>query len=233
MILTCPQCDTRYQADEAKFPPDGRSVRCAKCGNVWHQAAPAADATPEAAAIAAEPEPTPTEDTPLPRRADSLRMRGAPAPAPKSGAPWLGRLGVAGGWLVLVAVIVLIGFSAVRYRQEITAMWPQSSSLYSALGLPVRGLDFRDLRSSRESEDGQVVLAVSGSIFNDSARELPVPQSVLVTLSDEKNHEIYHWNFSPEVATLKPGQSSKFVTRLSSPPATARHLEIRFAKGGS
>jgi predicted Zn finger-like uncharacterized protein len=233
MILTCPQCDTRYQADEAKFPAAGRNVRCAKCGNVWHQAAPAAEAVPEAAAVTAEPEQTVADETPLPRRADSLRMRGAPAPSAEPGASWLGRLGVAAGWLVLVAVIVLIGFSAVRYRQEITAMWPQSSSVYSALGLPVRGLDFRDLRSSRESEDGQVVLAVSGTIFNDSARELPVPQSVLVTLSDEKNHEIYHWNFSPSVATLKPGQSSKFITRLSSPPATARHLEIRFAKDGS
>ena len=233
MILTCPQCDTRYQADEAKFPAAGRNVRCAKCGNVWHQAAPVAEAAPEAAAIVTEAEHSAAEDAPLPRRTDSLRMRGAPTPAAESGAPWLGRLGVALGWLVLVAVIVLIGFSAVRYRQEITAMWPQSSSIYSALGLPVHGLDFRDLRSSRESEDGQVVLAVSGSIYNDSARELPVPQSVLVTLSDEKNHEIYHWNFNPGIATLKPGQSSKFVTRLSSPPATARHLEIRFAKDGS
>lgn len=231
MILTCPQCDTRYQADEAKFPAAGRNVRCAKCGNVWHQAPPAADAAPEAATIAVEPERSPADDAPLPRRADSLRMRGAPDPEPRTS--WLGRLAVVAGWLVLVAVIVLLGFSAVRYRQEITAMWPQSSSVYAALGLPVRGLDFRDLRSSRETEDGQVVLAVSGTIYNDSARELPVPQSVLVTLSDEKNHEIYHWNFNPGVATLKPGQSSKFVTRLSSPPATARHLEIRFAKSGS
>ena len=33
MILTCPQCATRYQADASKFPAAGRSVRCAKCGN--------------------------------------------------------------------------------------------------------------------------------------------------------------------------------------------------------
>ena len=115
MILTCPQCDTRYQADEAKFPAAGRNVRCAKCGNVWHQAAPAADVAPEAATIAVEPDRSPVEDAPLPRRADSLRMRGAPDPEPRT--PWLGRLAVVAGWLVLVAVIVLLGFSAVRYRQ--------------------------------------------------------------------------------------------------------------------
>jgi hypothetical protein len=31
---------------------------------------------------------------------------------------------------------------------------------------------------------------------------------------------------------LKPGQSSPFLTRLSSPPAAARHLEVRFAPNG-
>jgi predicted Zn finger-like uncharacterized protein len=46
MILTCPACATRYQTDEAKFPPDGRQVRCAKCSHVWHQAAPVPEAPP-------------------------------------------------------------------------------------------------------------------------------------------------------------------------------------------
>jgi len=32
---------------------------------------------------------------------------------------------------------------------------------------------------------------------------------------------------------LGPGQQVAFVTRLSSPPAAARHLEVRFAKDGS
>ncbi len=33
MILTCPQCETRYQVSGSKFPAAGRNVRCAKCGN--------------------------------------------------------------------------------------------------------------------------------------------------------------------------------------------------------
>src|SRR5438552_9436523 len=40
MIITCPQCETRYTADAASFPASGRRVRCSKCGHVWHQAAP-------------------------------------------------------------------------------------------------------------------------------------------------------------------------------------------------
>src|SRR6185295_4338278 len=48
MILTCPQCATRYQVDGAKFPAAGRNVRCAKCGNVWHQLGPVPEPDPEA-----------------------------------------------------------------------------------------------------------------------------------------------------------------------------------------
>ena len=43
-----------------------------------------------------------------------------------------------------------------------------------------------------------------------------MPQSVRVTLSDAGNHELYHWTFKPNVQTLAPGQSVKFVTRLAS-----------------
>ena len=32
MIIECPACATRYDID---LPPEGRSVRCAKCGTVW------------------------------------------------------------------------------------------------------------------------------------------------------------------------------------------------------
>lgn len=37
MIITCPSCSTRYPVDAASFTPSGRKVRCAKCGNSWHQ----------------------------------------------------------------------------------------------------------------------------------------------------------------------------------------------------
>ncbi len=34
MLLECPSCATRYEIPAA-LPPDGRKVRCAKCGHVW------------------------------------------------------------------------------------------------------------------------------------------------------------------------------------------------------
>jgi predicted Zn finger-like uncharacterized protein len=34
MIIECPACTTRYDI-KAELPPEGRTVRCAKCGSVW------------------------------------------------------------------------------------------------------------------------------------------------------------------------------------------------------
>lgn len=240
MILTCPSCDTRYSVDGAKFPAAGRTVRCAKCGHSWHQAA---EAPPEPEAVpepAPAPEPQPVDIPAMPDPVldaypvnPSSTRAYAPAPvAPAPRPPLAPRLAVAAGWAGLIAVVLLIAWSAVRYRQDIAVIWPQSAGVYSSLGMKVNssGIDFREVKYDRESEDGQVVLAVKGRIVNVGTRELPVPQTVRVTLSDAGNRELYHWTFKPGVTVLKPGESAPFITRLSSPPAAARHLEVRFAK---
>lgn len=250
MILTCPSCGTRYSVDEAKFPPAGRQVRCAKCGHAWHQEGPAPSPAPEPVreeeiAPQSAPQPAAAEPVSAPRPEEAgeepLRPRayaatssyGAPGPAERMN--WTSRLAVAAGWAALIVVVLLIGYSAVRYRQEITVIWPQSAGVYNSLGMKVNnhGIDFDAVAYHRESEDGQVVLAVTGKIVNRGNRELPVPQTVRVILSDAANHELYRWSFTPSVQTLKPGQSVPFLTRLSSPPSAARHLEVIFAKDGA
>jgi len=53
MIIECPACTTRYDI-KATLPPEGRTVRCAKCGTVWR-------ATPEPVE---EPSPALAAETP-------------------------------------------------------------------------------------------------------------------------------------------------------------------------
>ena len=40
MILTCPECDTKYVVKDGAIPPGGRQVRCAACKHSWHEDAP-------------------------------------------------------------------------------------------------------------------------------------------------------------------------------------------------
>jgi predicted Zn finger-like uncharacterized protein len=235
MILTCTSCGTRYSVDGSKFPAAGRTVRCAKCGHSWLQAgeAPEPELEPSSPQIEIAPEAPVSE----PAEADFSPTRSfAPPPAsPEPSAPAAPRLAIVAGWVGLVAVVLLIGFAAVKYRQHIASIWPQSAGVYNSLGLPVNasGLDFHKVDYRRETEDGQVVLAVSGEIVNTSSRQLPVPQTVRVTLSDSGKRELYHWTFKPTVTVLGPGQSAPFLTRLASPPSAARNLEVSFPKDGS
>jgi len=136
-------------------------------------------------------------------------------------------------WAALTFLAVTIGWAAVQYRQTIVELWPGVAPLYEVLGLPVEteGIALIDVAYQHEVEDGQPVLSVTGKIVNVSDRELPVPV-IRVMLSDEAQREIYHWMFDTGVQSLKPGAESPFVTRLSSPPAEARNLNIRFAEAG-
>jgi len=234
MILTCPACSTRYTVDAAKFPPAGRTVRCAKCGHSWHAPGPQPEPepVPEAAPVLAPVSPAPAPDAAF---APSATRASAPAAAvapERARGQALQTAAVVAGWVGLIAVVLLIGYSAVRYRQDIASVWPQSAGVYSGLGLPVTasGIDFRDVAYRREVEDGQTVLVVTGQIVNTAKRELPVPQTVRVGLNNADNRELYHWTFKPAAATLGPGASLPFRTRLASPPPDARFAVVTFAR---
>jgi hypothetical protein len=191
-----------------------------------------AEPVPELSDPAAEAEP----ETPVSEPADTgyspTRSFAPPSAAAEPKPPLGPKLAIVAGWIGLFAVVLLIAFAAVKYRQHIASIWPQSAGVYNGLGLPVNasGLDFHKVDYRRENEDGQVVLAVSGEIVNTSSRQLPVPQTVRVTLSGADKRELYHWTFKPNVTVLAPGQSAPFLTRLASPPSAARNLEVSFPK---
>jgi len=244
MILTCPQCATRYQVDGAKFPAAGRSVRCAKCSHVWHQVGPEPEPDPDVVIQDVAPPAPPPELRSVVTQPRAAAFAPSPAEAPaieappepaseRSGGSWLGRVAVGGGWLVLIGLIVTIGWAAVSFRDAIATWLPQTSSFYAAAGLPVtsHGIDLADVGRTVETEDGQQVLAVTGRIVNRSDHELTVPL-VRVSLFDSDRHELYHWTFVPAITTLKPGASEKFRTRLSSPPAATHDIAVRFARAG-
>jgi predicted Zn finger-like uncharacterized protein len=234
MILTCPACHTRYEADPEQIPPQGRDVRCARCGEVWH-ASPLLEGLDYPAPPAAPEEPVAeVYAQPFARDVEPQSdVQAEDEPAAKSLTYWLRRIGLGAGWIGLAAVVLVIAYVAKEYRQQVVEAWPQSASLYSRLGMKVNvtGLDIHNIKYTEAPQDGQVVLTVTGALTNVTTRELPVPQ-IRVGLIDGDKRELYHWTFAPDVMTLRPGQSTRFVTRLSNPPEGASRFEVRFAKAG-
>jgi len=78
MIVSCPNCATRYNLPPTALGGAGRKVRCAKCGHNWVQPPGGGD----------EPAPAPPKAKPRPRKAapasaaDETLVR-SPAPAPE------------------------------------------------------------------------------------------------------------------------------------------------------
>lgn len=73
MIISCPSCQASFRVDTARIGPDGKKVRCSKCGNVWH-ALPDRIAEPKLAATEeagpAGPAASPGMETEAPARAE-------------------------------------------------------------------------------------------------------------------------------------------------------------------
>lgn len=57
MLIVCPNCATSYQVEPASLSPTGRSVRCARCKDVWFASAAAEEVTPAAEPALAGAEP--------------------------------------------------------------------------------------------------------------------------------------------------------------------------------
>jgi predicted Zn finger-like uncharacterized protein len=229
MILTCPNCATRYQADAAKFVPDGRKVRCAKCGHTWHQPAPEAEGSSVAAPIEAAPvaeAPAQTlarPETPKAHEPLSVVSGGGVSSA------W--RLGALAGWAALIAVVALLAWAGIAFRQGIASVWPQTATIYSWIGLDVNtvGLAFQDVSYRVVSEDDMPVLHLRGKIVNITGRELAVPQ-IRAALTDEQRRDLYDWKITVDAKKLAPGKSAGFTARLPSPPDSARHVDLKFVE---
>ena len=120
---------------------------------------------------------------------------------------------------------------AVTFRTPIVARMPDLAGLFQLAGLHVnlRGLEFRDLRTFREIEDGSIVLVIEGTIANVEKQPMPVP-AIRLALRSEDAQEIYAWTMEPRLRRLDVGGTTRFRTRLSAPPDLAADIQVRFVE---
>jgi predicted Zn finger-like uncharacterized protein len=240
MILTCPECATRYFVPDGSVGPEGRTVRCANCSNSW-RAMPEAEepldldleqAEVPAAAAAPddeleEPEPAevtvadlPGEELPKVFR-ERVRARQENRRAAASGLVW--GLGAA-------AVVGLLAGVAVS-RERVVKAWPKTASVFAAVGLPVNatGLLIEEQRAAMQfAEDGRPALVVSGKITNVRDHVVSAPPLQITLLAAEGRPVAT--KISQAVNPQVPANASRvFEETVLDPPSSVTEVEVKFA----
>jgi predicted Zn finger-like uncharacterized protein len=228
MILTCPECSTRYLVDPRNLGATGRMVRCAGCAHTWHQTPPQEEAPPvDAPQLAVEPADATEPQIGL-RSGGRVQLPALPTPRRRSsGLGWL-------AYAVLMAALIAGGVWWTR--AQLVSLRPELAAFFEMLGVPVEvaqadSFEIHDISTSDEIENGLPTLIIKGEVSNVS----PVPKQVpklKVTLLDNNKHELQSWSFTVSDDRMLPGASVPFRTSIARRNKDATMALVRLADGG-
>ncbi|HEY7232103.1 MAG TPA: MJ0042-type zinc finger domain-containing protein [Pseudolabrys sp.] len=132
-------------------------------------------------------------------------------------------------WTALILVLFAFNVALIGARSEVVRFFPQTASLFSAVGLPVnlRHLKFENMRVSRETQEGLSALIIEGTIVNIVGKPTEVPR-LRFAARDASGQEVYTWSALPGRSILGPGEKLDFRSRFVSPPPNATDVMVRF-----
>jgi predicted Zn finger-like uncharacterized protein len=205
MILTCPECETQYFAEDSTIGESGRTVKCAACGHSWFVG-------PEGAGAG---------NTALGAH-EAYRLKVRERRRRKS------RAAALSAWTATAAAFLVILTGLVLFRGEVVNRWPESASTYAALGMPVNrfGLEFVESEAERFFDGTTPILEVRGAVENVAGRTVSAPM-VRVILLDDQGAQVAE-AFAPISPSSIPQQASAvFAARVENPPFESFELELQ------
>jgi predicted Zn finger-like uncharacterized protein len=226
MIVSCPSCATRYDLAASHFAAEGTMIKCAACGHSWLEgrAVEVIDVSPRQLPEVIDHhglEP----DREVRRLVEaSLEAREAFAARRRDRRARLKRW--SGLAVAILSPVILSGI----FPEYVVRAAPAAVRAYEKLGMSVNiyGLELRRIEQQHTIEGGTRVLSIKGEIANVSGGERKIPW-LRFALRDGANGEVYQWMLDSGARPLRSGEITSFVTRVATPPESARNLEIRFA----
>ena len=206
MILTCPECETQYFAEDSTIGDSGRTVKCATCGHSWF-VGPEGSA-PGTEAMGAH---------------ETYRLKVRERRRRKS------RAAALSAWTAIGAALLVIVAGLLLFRGEVVKRWPESASTYAAIGMPVNrfGLEFLETEAERFFDGTTPILEVRGAVQNTSRRTQDAPL-VRVILLDDQGAEVAE-AYAPVTPSSIPSEATAlFAARIENPPFESFELELDF-----
>jgi predicted Zn finger-like uncharacterized protein len=226
MIIRCPSCATRIDVPSSHLDADGIMIKCSVCGHGWlegHAVEIHHDPIQTLPAIAENRFEASSE---IRRLVDATHNAQEQFEARRRK-----RRAALAAWLAFAAAVASPPALAFALPELTVKIAPASIVLYDWLGRDVNiyGLDIRNVDMQHLQTDGTRVLSIKGEIANTSLDVRKIPW-LRFGLKDQASAEIYTWQLNTNARPLNPGESTSFVTRIASPPESAREVEIRFAR---
>jgi predicted Zn finger-like uncharacterized protein len=240
MILTCPECATRYVAPDGSIGPAGRVVRCANCNASWRAMPDPEDEPLELAPVAEPPEEAPSAPPeppaePAPERAELTGDDLPKAYRRRVKARKENRKAAASGAVFGLAAAALVGMliSLAVLREGVVRAWPKTASAYALLGMPVNatGLEIEH-RPTFEFVDGRPAVVVRGSLRNVENREVTVPP-LKITLLDVDGKPLRTKLSQGRDLRVPAGATRYFEESVLDPPRAVSDVEVSFAIGAA
>ena len=204
MILTCPECSTRYLAQKDAIGDKGRTVRCSNCDHKWFVSLDPDVLSLEEAKNAqlVELEDGRIDDnkgdTSIGRRdSDAASQFRNKMDAKRRRSRLLGVGMIWGATLGLLALLAGLGY---LFRQPIVERYPVLEAIYGAVNVEASstGLVLEPPVTNYDRQgDGTPIMYVSGAIRNLTKKERLSPE-IYVSILNRMGEEITHWTIQPK-----------------------------------
>lgn len=224
MILTCPQCATRYLLPVQALAPEGHRVKCSACKEIWFQLPDFDELVQEAGD--GEYTEIPDSVKPIPE-GSNLPAVHEEEPESKKPLP-LGLM----GYLTAAMIGIAVFGGLVQMRESIVEKWPASYGLYQFFGMhmaiPGEGLSFDAVRANATFENDGEKFSIEGHIINSGKEERAVPM-IMADLRNPQGEVIERWMIRPPVSTIAPEENVSFNTEYRTSRKDAHDIKLKFA----
>jgi predicted Zn finger-like uncharacterized protein len=235
MILTCPECATRYFVEDQRLGGGGRTVRCASCGSAWKaQAEEPLELTlsaEEGAVARANGEPLSFRATEPPTLADAtapelpkafraqVEQKRKVREAAATGIVWAG---------MTCAFALLLG-GAYLFRVDLVKLYPRAAGAYAMAGIKVNptGLEFEGIKAA-PAADGLAAVTVTGAVRN-VVDHAAAPPPLRVALLDKSGKRMAVQLLRLPAVPIAPGKATAFSISLPDPSGVANDVDVTFA----
>lgn len=237
MIIVCKSCKGSFLVPSSIFSNGPRTVRCARCKNVWKEFPPS------------KPTPLPTPKPPKPASSPPPPLPPVDVPEPLAVAPPIEKTSLFAGLkeltisraqkLLLIGATIAFGFVLffsivfIGAHNVIVKHWPEAQQLYIMLELaenPLKDkLVLHKIVSERRYQDGAMHLVVDGEILSQAEKRQVVPAIAVEALGPD-GKIIESWRIEPPQATMAPNETVPFTSSIISPEGTVVEINLSFVE---